>query len=343
MDAESRKTDCLTTVSRTDPFLKHRWLTLQLPSPRLARLSQKKRLRQTIGVFQMMEGFTRVPNTHLFTCDTCGLRRMSEKRIRIHRSLESHQRKLTQARSRNHRNRQTSTIHATVTEPSTPIQEEDPRSDGMDNHNRDNEVMEDEMENPVDVANGNQEAQEVHARELRRALDLIRGMTSEDFFDLTEERAGVPEEYDRMDWLYDEMDAECMDGPGEHPNDDDEDDEANSTNDNEWYPFKNKMELVGSLLIGYTRHILSRDVFDEIRVIFRILCQIKIPAWSTIRRAQERIRKHLEMEVQFSNSVWGTPCASVGIKKILKNELANPLVAPHLEFYPQESNGCASQ
>jgi hypothetical protein len=44
------------TVSRTDPFLKHRWLTLRLPSPRLARLSQKKRLRQTIGVFQMMEG-----------------------------------------------------------------------------------------------------------------------------------------------------------------------------------------------------------------------------------------------------------------------------------------------
>jgi hypothetical protein len=126
-------------------------------------------------------------------------------------------------------------------EPSSPIQEEDHRSDGMDNNNRDNEVMDDEMENPVDVANGNREVQEVHACELRRDLDLIRGMNSEDFFDLTEERAGVPEEYDRMDWLYDEMDAECMDGLGEHPNDEDEDNESNSTNDNEWYPFKNKM------------------------------------------------------------------------------------------------------
>ncbi|KAA1114227.1 hypothetical protein PGT21_001097 [Puccinia graminis f. sp. tritici] len=76
--------------------------------------------------------------------------------------------------------------------------------------------------------------------------------------------------------------------------------------------------------------MLSRAVFDEIRVILGFFCQIKIPAWSTIRRGQARIRKLLDMEVQMSQSVWGTPCAS---------ELANPLVAPHIEFYPEDCHG----
>jgi hypothetical protein len=149
---------------------------------------------------------------------------------------------VAQEKSRNNRNRHTK---STVIQDRAPIQEAECESGSeLDEHHGENiEMMEDQMENPMNVADGDDAERANHARELRRALDLIRRMTADDFFDPTEESAGVAEEYDRMDWLYEEMDADYadrMDG-AEEQEDLEEDNQADDTNKDEWYPFKNKM------------------------------------------------------------------------------------------------------
>ncbi|PLW36749.1 hypothetical protein PCANC_14591 [Puccinia coronata f. sp. avenae] len=110
-------------------------------------------------------------------------------------------------------------------------------------------------------------------------------------------------------------------------------------NNQDWFPFKSQIELVGLLLVGYTQNVVSRTLYNQIRLILNDLCQLKIPAWATVRRSQQRIRKYLEMDVTMKDSVLGMPCASLPSTCTLRNELANPLVAPFLDFYPEETNG----
>ncbi|POW04026.1 hypothetical protein PSTT_10725 [Puccinia striiformis] len=130
---------------------------------------------------------------------------------------------------------------------------------------------------------------------------------------------------------------EDLDNPADEVHDDGEVDETRDAE--EWFPFKNKMEFVGSLLVGYTRNCISRTLFDQIRSILNPICNLKIPAWSTIRRAQKRIREYLHMEPTMKPSVLGTPCATLSTISALQKEIANPLVAPHIDFYPEDSQG----
>ncbi|POV96124.1 hypothetical protein PSTT_15817 [Puccinia striiformis] len=76
----------------------------------------------------------------------------------------------------------------------------------------------------------------------------------------------------------------------------------------QWAPFRSKMDFVGCLLVGYTRNLLSRTLFDQIRLILNELCHLKIPACSQLRHA-------------------------------LQQDLANPLVSPHIDFYPEDTKG----
>ncbi|KAA1064646.1 hypothetical protein PGT21_010623 [Puccinia graminis f. sp. tritici] len=113
-----------------------------------------------------------------------------------------------------------------------PIQEESHDSESV------HAPIEDEMEDPTNGDDGHQEENENLARQLRRALDLISRMNPDDFFDPTEARgADGLNAYDRMDWLFEEMDAEQM----AEAEGDKEDADADQPQEDEWYPFKNKM------------------------------------------------------------------------------------------------------
>ncbi|KAI7963550.1 hypothetical protein MJO29_003977 [Puccinia striiformis f. sp. tritici] len=107
----------------------------------------------------------------------------------------------------------------------------------------------------------------------------------------------------------------------------------------QWAPFRSKMDFVGCLLVGYTRNLLSRTLFDQIRLILTELCHLKIPAWSSIRWSQKRIRDLLGLEVKMQESVWGMPCAVLSSRHALQQDLANPLVSPHIDFYPEDTKG----
>ncbi|POW15533.1 hypothetical protein PSTT_02151, partial [Puccinia striiformis] len=108
----------------------------------------------------------------------------------------------------------------------------------------------------------------------------------------------------------------------------------------QWAPFKSKMDFVGCLLVGwYKRNLISRTLFDQIRLILNGLCQLKIPAWSTIHRSQKRIRDLLGLQIQMQESVWSTPGAALSSRRALQQDLSKPLVAPFFDFYPEYTKG----
>ncbi|OAV88231.1 hypothetical protein PTTG_29101 [Puccinia triticina 1-1 BBBD Race 1] len=101
-----------------------------------------------------------------------------------------------------------------------------------------------------------------------------------------------------------------------------------------WFPFKNKMELVGSLLIGHTHSMISRAIYNKIRAVMSI-CDIRLPAWATVRGARIRIQKLLCTQLKTETSAFGTPCFYLSVQGILSQDLANPQVSPHIDYYPE--------
>ncbi|EFP93552.2 uncharacterized protein PGTG_19548 [Puccinia graminis f. sp. tritici CRL 75-36-700-3] len=105
-----------------------------------------------------------------------------------------------------------------------------------------------------------------------------------------------------------------------------------------WFPFKNKMDLVASLLIGHTRSMLSRSIFTKLRDILT-LTDLQLPNWATVRSSRARIRRLLGSEINTCVSVFDTPCFSLSAKQLIAQDLANPLVSSHLDFYPERTDG----
>ncbi|KAI8442961.1 hypothetical protein BY996DRAFT_6428446 [Phakopsora pachyrhizi] len=50
---------------------------------------------------------------------------------------------------------------------------------------------------------------------------------------------------------------------------------------NEWYPFKKKEIMIGCILAGCTRSLMSRKTYDHIRLVLR-LCNVDLPSWRTV-------------------------------------------------------------
>ncbi|EFP76785.2 uncharacterized protein PGTG_02246 [Puccinia graminis f. sp. tritici CRL 75-36-700-3] len=105
-----------------------------------------------------------------------------------------------------------------------------------------------------------------------------------------------------------------------------------------WFPFPHKEYYVAELILGHLHHMLSRVVYDNIRVGVSILNLI-LPHWDSMRRTRQKIRKLLDIHIMEHETVFNITCFSLSLKDILAHELANPYVVEHLEFYPHETNG----
>ncbi|KAI8453000.1 hypothetical protein BY996DRAFT_4561968, partial [Phakopsora pachyrhizi] len=106
----------------------------------------------------------------------------------------------------------------------------------------------------------------------------------------------------------------------------------------EWYPFKKKEIMIGCILAGCTRSLMSRKTYDHIRLALR-LCNVDLPSWRTVQSAKAKLQKYTYCRVQKSISVLGNPICTLGIEGLLTQELGNPLVSKFVEFYPELSNG----
>ncbi|PLW13751.1 hypothetical protein PCANC_17890 [Puccinia coronata f. sp. avenae] len=105
-----------------------------------------------------------------------------------------------------------------------------------------------------------------------------------------------------------------------------------------WYPFKSKMEVIGSLIMGHTHSMISRSLYSKIRGILA-LCDINLPAWATVQASRTRIRKLLGNRINYCSSPFDTPTFSLDPQTLVAMDLANPLIANDLDFYPESSNG----
>ncbi|KAI9627287.1 hypothetical protein KEM48_009913 [Puccinia striiformis f. sp. tritici PST-130] len=105
-----------------------------------------------------------------------------------------------------------------------------------------------------------------------------------------------------------------------------------------WYPFKNKMDMVGSLLVGHTHSMMSRTLYTKVCGILT-MCDMHLPSWQSVRESRARIRNLLGCNINTSKSVFNTPCFALSAKDLIAQDLANPLVSKHIDFYPENSNG----
>ncbi|PLW39951.1 hypothetical protein PCASD_06814 [Puccinia coronata f. sp. avenae] len=268
----------------------------------------------------MEEGFTQWNSNKgtSYTCNHCGPRLMQEKQKKQHLQSAVHKRQVQNQID----NDNTPFGPGHVVIPAIPDSPHSPPPDDLvvesSNFTWANELHPE----PTLVSNN-----------IALAID---GMIGNTYFEMEFGEEGKNVEYcgiDHNSWMEYEMERICEDLSLDNPADETLIESAS----NQWLPFKNKMDLVGSLLVGYTRNLVSRTLFNQMRSILNSLCQLQIPAWSTVCRSQQRIRDHLNMEIETQPSVWGMPCTTLSSKCALRNELSNPLVAPFVDFYPIDS------
>ncbi|EFP89843.2 uncharacterized protein PGTG_15799 [Puccinia graminis f. sp. tritici CRL 75-36-700-3] len=108
----------------------------------------------------------------------------------------------------------------------------------------------------------------------------------------------------------------------------------------DWWPFRAKEYLVSCLLIGHTRTIISREMYQHVRSMFE-LCGTLLPDWTTVRRGKGKLRKMIGMDVIGRRSVLNRPVHYLSLQKTLALEISNPVVEPHLKYYPEISAGQA--
>ncbi|CAH7673658.1 hypothetical protein PPACK8108_LOCUS8542 [Phakopsora pachyrhizi] len=105
-----------------------------------------------------------------------------------------------------------------------------------------------------------------------------------------------------------------------------------------WFPFKNKEIMIGCLISGCTRSLMSRKMYNHIRQVLR-LCDVDLPSWKTVQSAKSQLLKKTHCKEKMSVSIMGNSITTVSIQGLLTQELGNPLVKKYLEFYPEESKG----
>ncbi|KAA1068266.1 hypothetical protein PGTUg99_030554 [Puccinia graminis f. sp. tritici] len=105
-----------------------------------------------------------------------------------------------------------------------------------------------------------------------------------------------------------------------------------------WYPFLSREYLVGSLFIGYLHKIITRDMYHQIRTILT-LYHVILPCWEALRQMRSKIRTLITRTVIEKESVFGQPMFGLKASELIGDDLMNPLVAPHLDFVPEETHG----
>ncbi|OAV91777.1 hypothetical protein PTTG_03743 [Puccinia triticina 1-1 BBBD Race 1] len=101
----------------------------------------------------------------------------------------------------------------------------------------------------------------------------------------------------------------------------------------DWDPFKSEEDFMACLIMGYLHNLISRVTYLQLRIVLKMK-KLVLPYWDVVLKARERTRALLNFVNQESISVWDNKIFTISVKGILTNELLNPYVTKHLEFYP---------
>ncbi|KAJ7203369.1 hypothetical protein GGX14DRAFT_535928 [Mycena pura] len=111
----------------------------------------------------------------------------------------------------------------------------------------------------------------------------------------------------------------------------------------QYFPYPSKLIMVLDVLDNLPR---CRFTSDQINLILNLLTQLghpSVPSLKTFRRIQKGLQHEYGTEPEKVMSHLGNIFYMNSICETLARDMANPLIAPHLHFYPEETTGPISE
>ncbi|KAH9824991.1 hypothetical protein DFH28DRAFT_878023 [Melampsora americana] len=172
---------------------------------------------------------------------------------------------------------------------------------------------------------------------------------------------GMSESSDELESLYDPFNPNGVDSPQRRQSRDDSldldnflDNSSNADSDSlptldppvaatdkwlPWYPLRKAEHAAALLMLGTGRNLMSTAEYNRIRSILRRVLKVDLPDLGHIKKIRSDLKARLGLRVLERISPLGNPCFTLSVCDIISQELSNPEVGPHLEFFPEKDRG----
>ncbi|KAH9807976.1 hypothetical protein DFH28DRAFT_1088454 [Melampsora americana] len=174
----------------------------------------------------------------------------------------------------------------------------------------------------------------------------------------TDGAEGLAESSDELESLYDPFNPDGFDSPQpresredsvdlEHFLDDSSDGESDSLPTLDppaaatdkwlpWYPLRKAEHAAALMMLGTGRNLMSTAEYNRVRSILRRVLKVDLPDLGHIKKIRSDLKARLGLRVLERISPLGNPCFTLSVCDIISQELSNPEVGPHLEFFPEK-------
>lgn len=106
-----------------------------------------------------------------------------------------------------------------------------------------------------------------------------------------------------------------------------------------WYPLRKAEHAAALLMLGTGRNLMSTAEYNRLRSILRRVLKVDLPDLGHIKNIRSDLKARLGLRVLERISPHGNPCFTLSVCDIISQELSNPEVAPHIEFFPEKDEG----
>ncbi|KAH9814114.1 hypothetical protein DFH28DRAFT_972285 [Melampsora americana] len=106
-----------------------------------------------------------------------------------------------------------------------------------------------------------------------------------------------------------------------------------------WYPLRKKEHAAALLIMGTGRNLMSTAEYNRLRRILKMVINFHLPEIGHVKDLRKELKDRLGLRVLEQSSPLGNPCFTLSVTDIISQELSNPEVASHIEFFPESDNG----
>ncbi|KAI0263906.1 hypothetical protein BC834DRAFT_970983 [Gloeopeniophorella convolvens] len=109
------------------------------------------------------------------------------------------------------------------------------------------------------------------------------------------------------------------------------------TDDADWWPWQSREHCLIDVLGAFPRSAFSEADLDVVRWFAMKLGVRQLPTAHTVKRQRDTILSLAGTSPVIVKGTHGNVFSSASLARVLAHELSNPLVRPHLQFYPEEA------
>ncbi|KAH9820292.1 hypothetical protein DFH28DRAFT_1218255 [Melampsora americana] len=106
-----------------------------------------------------------------------------------------------------------------------------------------------------------------------------------------------------------------------------------------WYPLRKKEHAAALLIMGTGRNLMSTAEYNRLRRILKMVINFHLPEIGHVKDIRRELKDRLGLRVLEKTSPLGNPCFTLSVTDIISQELSNPEVATHIEFFPETDKG----